>query len=311
MPSTRWRRLPACGTSWRFGAWPGASSRTRTPRRRRAGLLRKPGRGFFQDLLLFAQHPILASKPVQLPRSSVVSPSLRRPSSRSNCRTQFPIACAEGSNCRDSSSGVLPARTISTIRLRYSNGYGCDSRHRELLSRRGLLRPSGQVSTKPGLTPPRSPWPGWAELYRVERLDRRRSGVRLEERASKIVVWSTEGGTNGSTDLRGVLHGDWRSPSLPHRGSARDDLGPDPDRYRVVRRMHHSVAERRVPPARGRATRASTPLATQRTTRPSCAESPLPRSRGTPAFTAMWLFLQKLTGIPATENHALKSRGEE
>jgi steroid 5-alpha reductase family enzyme len=26
---------------------------------------------------------------------------------------------------------------------------------------------------------------------------------------------------------------------------------------------------------------------------------------------AMWLFLQKLTGIPATENHALKSRGEE
>jgi steroid 5-alpha reductase family enzyme len=25
----------------------------------------------------------------------------------------------------------------------------------------------------------------------------------------------------------------------------------------------------------------------------------------------MWLFLQKLTGIPATEAHALKSRGEE
>src|SRR5437762_1128622 len=60
VPNTRWRRRPACGTSWRFGAWPGASSRTRTPRRRRAGLLRKPGRGFFQYFLLFAKDAHLA-----------------------------------------------------------------------------------------------------------------------------------------------------------------------------------------------------------------------------------------------------------
>src|SRR5439155_6021348 len=62
---TRWRRTPARGTSWRLRTWPGSPSRTRTPPGRRAGLLCKPGRGFFQDLLLFAKHAVLATKTVQ------------------------------------------------------------------------------------------------------------------------------------------------------------------------------------------------------------------------------------------------------
>ena len=56
-------------------------------------------------------------------RSNVVSPSLRRPSSRSACMTQFRIADAEGSNSRASDSGVLPERTSPTISNRNAGGY--------------------------------------------------------------------------------------------------------------------------------------------------------------------------------------------
>jgi hypothetical protein len=34
------------------------------------------------------------------------------------------IACADGSNSRESSSGLRPERTSSTIRRRNSSGYG-------------------------------------------------------------------------------------------------------------------------------------------------------------------------------------------
>src|SRR5262249_31094667 len=57
-------------------------------------------------------------------RSSVVRPSLRRPSSRSAWRTQFEMHWAVGSNSRARSDGDRPARTSSTIRRRYSSGYG-------------------------------------------------------------------------------------------------------------------------------------------------------------------------------------------
>ena len=53
-------------------------------------------------------------------RSAPVNPSARRPASRSACATQFRIACAEGSNSRDSSSGVRPAPTSSIICARNS-----------------------------------------------------------------------------------------------------------------------------------------------------------------------------------------------
>ena len=52
--------------------------------------------------------------------SAVLSPSARRPSSRSACTTQLRIACADGSNSRAKSSGVRPARTSSIIWRRYS-----------------------------------------------------------------------------------------------------------------------------------------------------------------------------------------------
>src|SRR5690606_30751729 len=77
-------------------------------------------------------------------RSELVSPSSRRPSSRSAWRTQLRIACEDGSNSRDNSSGVRPARTISTSCRRNSGGYG------------GFpfgivdILPRGQVSTEPG-----------------------------------------------------------------------------------------------------------------------------------------------------------------
>src|SRR2546425_656877 len=57
-------------------------------------------------------------------RSSVVRPSERRPSSRSAWRSQFRIVCADGSNCRPSSSGVRPVRASSTSRARSCVGYG-------------------------------------------------------------------------------------------------------------------------------------------------------------------------------------------
>src|SRR5271156_55860 len=57
-------------------------------------------------------------------RSSVVRPSLRRPSSRPACLSQQRIALVEGSNSRASSLTLRPARTSSTIRRRYSGGYG-------------------------------------------------------------------------------------------------------------------------------------------------------------------------------------------
>jgi hypothetical protein len=56
--------------------------------------------------------------------SSLVMPSVRRPSLRAAWTTQLWIARADGSNFRASSSGVWPARTSSTSRRRNSGGYG-------------------------------------------------------------------------------------------------------------------------------------------------------------------------------------------
>ena len=75
-------------------------------------------------------------------RSAVLGPSPRRPSSRSACTTQLRIACAVGSNSRDNSSALRPARTNSTIWCRNSGAYG----GLDL----GMVDPSspkGQVST--------------------------------------------------------------------------------------------------------------------------------------------------------------------
>jgi len=78
-------------------------------------------------------------------RSDDVRPSCRRPSSRSAWATQLRIVWAEGSNSRASFSGLLPARTISTIWLRNSCAYG----GLDL----GIVNSSSKkdkVSTKPG-----------------------------------------------------------------------------------------------------------------------------------------------------------------
>jgi hypothetical protein len=52
------------------------------------------------------QHPILAARLPELLFSSLVRPSLRRPSSREACTTQLRMAPAEGSKLPGSSSGV-------------------------------------------------------------------------------------------------------------------------------------------------------------------------------------------------------------
>src|SRR4029453_13804092 len=64
--STRWRRPPGPGTAWRPGGGPGGPSRTRILAGNRAGLPSKPGRGFFQDVPLFAEGLVLASEPADL-----------------------------------------------------------------------------------------------------------------------------------------------------------------------------------------------------------------------------------------------------
>src|ERR1700674_2761492 len=57
-------------------------------------------------------------------RSSVVKPSLRKPSSRAACWTHLRMALADGSNSRASSLILRPARANSMIRRRYSPAYG-------------------------------------------------------------------------------------------------------------------------------------------------------------------------------------------
>jgi hypothetical protein len=82
-------------------------------------------------------------------RSDVVKPSSRRPSSRSACLAHCRIASAVGSNCRASSVGLRPARTISTSCRRKSFGYArCVF---PVLLFLGIVTPlNSQVSTKPG-----------------------------------------------------------------------------------------------------------------------------------------------------------------
>ena len=75
-------------------------------------------------------------------RSAVLGPSPRRPSSRSACTAQLRIACAVGSNSRDNSSGLRPARTNSTIWRRNSGAYGGLD-----LGMVDTSSPKGQVST--------------------------------------------------------------------------------------------------------------------------------------------------------------------
>lgn len=60
----------------------------------------------------------------RLSRSSVVSPSLRRTSSRPTCLTKFRIAPPEGSNSLVNSLIDRPERTNSTICRRHYGGCG-------------------------------------------------------------------------------------------------------------------------------------------------------------------------------------------
>ena len=66
MHSSRWRRHPSPGTSWRSDSSPGAPSRMRRPGRDRIGLPSKPGRDFCQDLPLHAQRPVVTPQLRQL-----------------------------------------------------------------------------------------------------------------------------------------------------------------------------------------------------------------------------------------------------
>src|SRR2546425_13275287 len=68
--STRWRRLPALGTSWPPGSAPSARQRTGTSLRDPAGLLGEEGAGFYQDLPLLLEDPdppAQAGEPPPLP----------------------------------------------------------------------------------------------------------------------------------------------------------------------------------------------------------------------------------------------------
>src|SRR5256885_12642272 len=92
-------------------------------------------------------------------RSSVVSPSVCLPSSRSACRTQFRIDCAVGSNFRASASGLCPARTSSIRRRRNSSGYGGGGA--DFFGIVGTSGPNGQVFPESGPLQKLNPTPGW------------------------------------------------------------------------------------------------------------------------------------------------------
>ena len=113
--SSRWWRPPVHGTSWQSNTRPGGLSRTRRFRGHSVGLPSKPGRGFCQDLPLRAQLPVLFSRRSCWISSFswLVSPSRRRPLSRSACWTQFRMVWADGSNSLAKDSGLRPARTNS------------------------------------------------------------------------------------------------------------------------------------------------------------------------------------------------------
>ena len=82
-------------------------------------------------------------------RASVVSPSLRPPSSRSACLTQLRIVCSDGSNSRASDRTLRPLGTSSTICCLHSGGY------RPLLSAMTHLPvwPKGKGVRHSGATP--------------------------------------------------------------------------------------------------------------------------------------------------------------
>jgi len=111
----------------------------------RLGLPSEPGRGFFQDLPLLAELAILAAQPTQLVtlrgRQAIAAQALVQ----IDLSTQLRIDWAVGSNSRDSSSGVRPERTNSTIRRRYSGGYGG-----RLLGIADSFLPKDEVSTESG-----------------------------------------------------------------------------------------------------------------------------------------------------------------
>jgi len=85
-------------------------------------------------------------------RSALVRPSSPAPPSRSACRTQFRMACDDGSYSSASDSGLRPAATSATSRRRSSGEYG------GLLF--GIVSSSSSIkdSTKPGQLHPNHVW---------------------------------------------------------------------------------------------------------------------------------------------------------
>jgi hypothetical protein len=131
--------IPRCGRVIReaYHGWGTRTLSCRSPVRIRPQLL--PGSHALTQLA------VLTGRRANSARSASGSPSSRRPASRSAWRTQFQIACAVGSNSRDSSSGVRPDRTSSTIwRRNFRRVWRVTLRHRNTSSS------SGKVSTKPG-----------------------------------------------------------------------------------------------------------------------------------------------------------------
>jgi hypothetical protein len=124
-------------------------------------------------------------------RSTLVSPSGPMPCSRSAWRTQLRMACAEGSNSRDSSSGFLPERAKSTICLRNSDAYGgrdlgiVDSSREsaQVSSRTGQIGQARHSVTSFGLpTPPRvSASQGSSSGERHRRSSKGRAATRVDQ----------------------------------------------------------------------------------------------------------------------------------
>ena len=128
-------------------------------------------------------------------RSAVLGPSPRRPSSRSPCTTQLRIACAVGSNSRDNSSGLRPARTNSTIWRRNSGAYGGLD-----LGMVDTSSPKGQVSTNSG------------QLHST--LNRKIDSARVDE--TEVVTIELEADQVSLHDI-GIIHGSSANSSSRRR----------------------------------------------------------------------------------------------
>ncbi len=148
-PSSRWARHRAPGTSWPPGGWPSLARRSGTRSPGLVGLPCEEGRGFFQDLPLGAESPVLAPQPHEL-GPLVARQALGLASIDLGLDDPAAERLVADAEIRATSRVEWPgARAKRTASARKSAGYGAVPRGM-WTPFSGARCPNSQVSTEPG-----------------------------------------------------------------------------------------------------------------------------------------------------------------